>query len=180
MKTRKVSKLLSYVLRHKPEAYQLDMDKNGWVDLNQLINKVNQNGGQLNLELIQEVVANNDKQRFKLDLTNHRIRANQGHSININLELQEQTPPECLYHGTSVDTIPKIKATGIKKMNRHLVHLSQDESTAKIVGSRHGRPAVLKVKAQRMHAQGLKFFLSENGVWLTDFVDPDFIDFPSL
>lgn len=178
VETKKISKLLSYVLRHKPEAYQLNMDENGWVNLDQLINNFNQHGHTLRLDLIQTVVASNDKQRFKLDLSNNRIRANQGHSVKINLDLKEQEPPEFLYHGTSKAAVTKIKETGIQKMNRHLVHLSKDAHTAKVVGSRHGSPIVLKVSARKMQEQNLRFFLSENGVWLTDFVDPMFIEFP--
>lgn len=180
MNTKKTSKLLSYLLRHKPEAYQLDMDDQGWVDLDQLIHNINQRGGKINLELIKEVVASNDKQRFKLDLPNNRIRANQGHSKSVNLELAERVPPEFLYHGTSIDTVDKIRASGIKKMNRHLVHLSADEKTAKMVGSRHGKPAILKVQAQAMYEQQIKFYLSENGVWLTDYVATEFIIFPEM
>ncbi len=180
MKTRKISKLLSYALRHKPEAFQLDMDENGWVNLDQLITNVKLSGQIINLDLIQQAVVNNDKQRFRLDLANNRIRANQGHSVKVDLELSERIPPEFLYHGTSINTVQKIKEGGIKKMNRQQVHLSKDIQTAKIVGSRHGSPIVLIVAAQKMHDQGMKFYLSENGVWLTDYVHPDFIEFNKI
>ncbi|GAB5555275.1 MAG: RNA 2'-phosphotransferase [Saprospiraceae bacterium] len=156
------------------------MDENGWVNLDQLITNVKLSGQIINLDLIQQAVVNNDKQRFRLDLANNRIRANQGHSVKVDLELSERIPPEFLYHGTSIKTVQKIKEGGIKKMNRQQVHLSKDIQTAKIVGSRHGSPIVLIVSAQKMHDQGMKFYLSENGVWLTDYVHPDFIEFNKI
>jgi len=177
MYLKNISKFLSLVLRHKPEAIGLTMDKNGWVNVDELIEKMNQSGKKVNLENIIEVVETNQKQRFNLDLPNNRIRANQGHSINVDVELSEKIPPKFLYHGTATKNKALISKEGLKKMNRQHVHLSVDHETAFKVGSRHGKPIILKVDCKRMANDGIKFYLSENNVWLTDGVGVEYIEF---
>lgn len=172
------SKFLSLVLRHKPEDIGLGLDENGWADLDELIQLANAKGKKLSRGLIEEVVASSDKQRFALDPSGKRIRANQGHSIKIELELAPQQPPEILFHGTATRFLEAIRDAGLLKMQRHHVHLSADEATATTVGQRHGRVVILVVRAGDMWRNGHMFYRSENGVWLTDAVLPAFIDFP--
>ncbi len=177
MQNKNLSKFLSLILRHQPEVLNLNMDKNGWVDLDELLEKLNASGKKVTLEKIQEVVATNQKQRFKIDEINNRIRANQGHSINVDVELEEKVPPPILYHGTAIKNLEIIRKEGLKKMNRQHVHLSQDYETAIKVGGRHGKPIILKIDCNQMIDDGFKFFLSENKVWLTDSVDVKYIEF---
>lgn len=174
MRTRDVSKFLSLILRHKPETIGLKLDQNGWADLNELISKINTGGKNVNLEQIKEVVKTNSKQRFKLDLENNRIRANQGHSIKIDMEFSPTQPPEQLFHGTAERNISSIKKSGIQKRNRQHVHLSSDLDTAKMVGKRHGKPVIFVIDSKKMFEDGYSFFLSENGVWLTDAVSAEY------
>jgi putative RNA 2'-phosphotransferase len=177
MKNKNLSKFLSLVLRHKPEVIGLHMDSNGWVDLDELIQKMNSNGRPVQRVDIFEVVASNAKQRFKLDESNNRIRANQGHSLAVDVELQEKTPPRFLYHGTAIKNKAVISREGLKKMNRQHVHLSEAYTTAVEVGRRHGAPMILKIDCERMIRDGFRFYLSENKVWLTDVVAVKYIDF---
>lgn len=178
MTDKNLSKFLSLLLRHKPEVLELNMTKNGWVDLDELIEKITLSGKETSLEQIHRVVANNDKKRFKLDLENNRIRANQGHSIEVEMGFEAKTPPDILYHGTAISNWEAIQKSGLLKMSRQHVHLSPDIKTAKKVGGRHGKPVSLVVRTGRMVAQGISFFLSENGVWLTDHVAPEFVEYP--
>ena len=175
----KASKFMSLVLRHKPEQIGLLLDEQGWADIGELIEKAGAHGVALTRELIAEVVATSDKQRFAIEETGQRIRANQGHSVEIDLGLEPRTPPETLFHGTAEKSLAAIRAEGLKAGSRQHVHLSRDEQTAIKVGSRHGRPVVLRIAAGRMHEQGHAFFLSTNGVWLTDCVPSQFIQFPN-
>ncbi|NRB51557.1 MAG: RNA 2'-phosphotransferase [Saprospiraceae bacterium] len=175
MNTKRISKFLSLVLRHKPEALPIELDKQGWADLDEIIEKMQRKGMEVDESIIQSVVANNDKQRFRLDLPNRRIRANQGHSINIDLALDPSVPPAVLFHGTATRFIDSIMEKGLIRGSRQHVHLSLDIVTATKVGSRHGKPTILAVDAQTMHQQGYKFFVSENGVWLTEHVPVDFL-----
>lgn len=175
MKTRDLSKFLSLLLRHKPETINLQLDRNGWADLDELISKLKVDGKKTSLEHIQEMVEANNKQRFKLDLKNNRIRANQGHSIPIDMEFEPVEPPKLLYHGTAEKNIISIQKSGIQKRNRQHVHLSPDLKTAEIVGRRHGKPVIFIVDSKAMFEKGFDFFLSENGVWLTDEVPSDFL-----
>ena len=177
--TVRASKFLSLVLRHKPEEIGLVLDQNGWADIDELVAKAGTRGVPLTRELIAEVVATSDKQRFAIDAGGQRIRANQGHSVEIDLGLQPQAPPDTLFHGTGEKSVAAIRAEGLKAGQRQHVHLSRDEETAVKVGSRHGRPVVLRIAAGRMHEQGHAFFLSTNGVWLTDCVLSQFIQFPN-
>jgi putative RNA 2'-phosphotransferase len=173
------SKFLSLVLRHKPETIGIVLDENGWVDVAELMEKMNAKNSQENLtfERLQRVVAENDKQRFIFNADKTRIRANQGHTVDIELGLDPKTPPAVLYHGTAISNIESIKKTGINKGKRQHVHLSKDTETATKVGTRHGKPIILSINTEKMHQDGIVFFCSENGVWLTDFVAVEYIVF---
>ena len=170
----KLSRFLSFLLRHKPEALVLYMDKEGWVNVNELIKKINSDTKyHLNKKMLEDIVANDNKGRYVFKGKNHDfIRACQGHSIkDLDLKFESIEPPDVLYHGTSKSHYKLIKTTGIKPMTRQYVHLSQDFDTAVNVGSRHGDVVVLKIDTKKMYENGLKFYQAENGVWLTDFVD---------
>jgi putative RNA 2'-phosphotransferase len=175
----RASKFLSLVLRHKPEEIGLVLDQNGWADIGELIEKAGRHDMALTGELIARVVETSDKQRFAIDASGQRIRANQGHSVGIDLGLEPSVPPPVLFHGTAETTVPAIRIEGLKSGQRQHVHLSPDEETAIRVGQRHGRPAVLPIAAGAMRESGHVFFLSTNGVWLTDFVPVQFIEFPN-
>jgi putative RNA 2'-phosphotransferase len=162
-----ISKFLSLVLRHKPELIGLRLSSEGWADLNELIAKAAEKNIVLSHEVICSVVQTNDKQRFSLTADRACIRANQGHSIPVDLHLPEQMPPPCLFHGTASRFLPSIKEKGLLPGARQHVHLSADAATALQVGARYGKPVVLRVDAAKMYQAGLKFFLSENNVWLT-------------
>jgi putative RNA 2'-phosphotransferase len=165
----KISKFLSLVLRHAPETIHVTMDKNGWADIQELIDNANKYRNlHLTVDIIKKVVETNDKQRFILSDDEKRIRANQGHSITVDLELESRTPPDVLYHGTAVRFLDSIKKDGLKSMGRQYVHLSRTEEIAITVGKRHGEPIVLYIDAKTMHEEGYKFYLSENKVWLVD------------
>jgi putative RNA 2'-phosphotransferase len=170
------SKFLSLVLRHKPAVIHLNMDNNGWVDIDELINNTNKyKNMQLTKETLMEVVKKNDKQRFIIDNEKNKIRANQGHSISIDLALKPQIPPDELYHGTAAKFLKSIMENGIKPMSRQYVHLSGMAEIAETVGKRHGKPVVLKINAKAMYDKGHKFYLSENKVWLVDYVPKEYI-----
>lgn len=171
------SKFLSLILRHSPEKIGLQLDENGWADVAVLLSKAAQHHQQISIELLNEVVATNDKKRFVFNDDGTKIRANQGHSISIDLQLHVQIPPETLYHGTVAKFIEQIKVEGLQKMSRQHVHLSRDKETATIVGSRRGSAIILRVDAASMQGDGFEFYLSENGVWLTDHVPPQYINF---
>lgn len=171
----RISKFLSYVLRHKPESIGISLDGEGWADLDALIHSANQQGMRLTGELIAELVECNDKHRFHLDLGNKRIRANQGHSIAVDLGLKPEIPPDPLYHGTAARFVDSILADGLQPKRRQYVHLSVDYATAVIVGKRHGKPTVLKIDTEMMSKNRHLFFLSKNGVWLVNHVPPEFI-----
>lgn len=174
----KISKLLSYILRHQPEAIGITLDNDGWIDINILITHANQHGESLTKELIEEVVKTSDKKRFTISEDGLKIRAAQGHSTQqVKISYIEQIPPDFLYHGTATRFINSIKKQGLIAGNRHYVHLSIDEQTANKVGKRHGKPIVLKVRALQMHQQGFKFYLADNGVWLTNAVPNTFLIF---
>lgn len=170
----KLSRLLSKVLRHSPESIGITLDKNGWVEVQELLKCI---GERITLEDLVYIVANNNKKRFEFSTDQKRIRACQGHSIEVDLELKPVSPPDVLYHGTATKTIEYIKRDGIIKMNRNHVHLSADYNTAHNVGQRHGKPSILLIDAQKMHEHGMEFFTSTNHVWLTDFVPKEYITF---
>ena len=154
------------------------MDESGWVDVNDLLTKLQEQGHQVTLADIVSIVEDNDKKRFTLSADMSRIKAEQGHSISVELELEQVQPPEKLFHGTVDRFLELIKKDGLKKMNRHHVHLSKDAETAIMVGGRRGDPVILVVDAMQMHRDGMVFYRSANGVWLTDHVPPSYIAFP--
>jgi putative RNA 2'-phosphotransferase len=172
-----ISKFLSLVLRHEPEQIGLVLDEEGWADVAALIEKINKKGISLDLATLQIVVDTNDKKRFAFNEDKSRIRASQGHTVEVDLNLPPQVPPKILYHGTAIKFLPIIKEKGLFRMERQHLHLSAEEETAKNVGGRHGKPVVLVVQALAMHEKGHVFYLSDNGVWLTGQVPPAFIDF---
>ena len=168
----KLSKFLSYVLRHRPDEIGIQLDRQGWVDVNTLVQQANAHGYPLTRPLIAKIVATNNKKRFSFSPDRQKLRANQGHSVSIDLGLVPQLPPTVLYHGTAVQFLASILATGLNPGNRHHVHLSPDVDTAFKVGRRHGEPVILQVAAQQMQTDGYLFYCSTNGVWLTDRVAP--------
>jgi putative RNA 2'-phosphotransferase len=172
-----VSKFLSFVLRHKPEAIGLSLDENGWANVDELLVLAAEHGTRFTREELVEVVSTNDKQRFAFNLDGKKIRANQGHSVEVELELTEKEPPAVLYHGTVGRFVEAIRAEGLKKMNRRHVHLSKDRETAEKVGERRGEAVILVVRSGEMFGEGFLFFMSENGVWLTDHVPEKYIDY---
>ena len=174
------SKFLSLVLRHAPEKIGLSLDSAGWTQVDILLERANANGVELNRESLSHIVASSDKQRFVFSADGERIRANQGHSVQVDLGLPPQEPPIWLFHGTAFRFLASIRTGGLKPMERQHVHLSADEQTAENVGRRHGTPCVLLVDAKAMHLSGRVFFLSKNGVWLTAAVPPEFIEFPRV
>jgi putative RNA 2'-phosphotransferase len=174
-----ISKLMSLVLRHQPEVIGIELDKNGWAPVDALMEGIQRKGIALSRELLNEVVETNDKKRFLFNEDGTKIRANQGHSLKVDVELKAAAPPEILYHGTVFRFLDAIRAEGLKPMSRQHVHLSKELSTAQQVGGRRGKPIILKVKAGAMHAAGTAFYLSENGVWLTAAVPPEYIEFGS-
>ncbi|EAY30676.1 RNA 2'-phosphotransferase [Microscilla marina] len=174
----KISKRLSYVLRHRPEEIELIMDEEGWVEVDLLLDRFSNNYFPITLADLQKVVAQNDKKRFAFSDDEAYIRASQGHSIQIDLGYEAIKPPAQLYHGTATRFVHSIREQGLKKRNRHHVHLSADIDTATKVGGRHGQPVILTVNALDMQQDGYKFFQSENGVWLTDQVPVQYLEFP--
>lgn len=177
--TTKTSKFLSLVLRHKPETIGMQLDSDGWLEIDALIRNANDHGKSLTLELLHDVVATNDKQRFSLSDDGLRIRANQGHSVpDVNLNLTAVAPPDQLYHGTVKQFLESIRTRGLCKRSRNHVHLSSSNETARQVGARRGTPVILTIAANAMHEAGHKLFLSANNVWLTDSVPSEFIKYP--
>ncbi|WP_299402282.1 RNA 2'-phosphotransferase [Acaryochloris sp. IP29b_bin.148] len=165
-----VSKFLSYVLRHRPDAIGLELDAGGWAAVSELIQCAAQHDRILSEDLIQQVVASNDKQRFRLSPDGQSIRASQGHSLPVNLDLQSLSPPPVLFHGTATRFLTSIMAEGLLPSGRQYVHLSGDFDTAIAVGRRHGHPIVLEIDTQQMQIDGHQFYQSENAVWLTHHV----------
>lgn len=168
------SKFLSFVLRHEPQAIGLQLDSEGWADIDALIAGAATDGRVLSREVIAAVVESSDKKRFALSEDGQRIRAVQGHSTqSVNITHVEKTPPEVLYHGTATRFLASIQQQGLVPGERHHVHLSQDIDTAISVGQRYGQAVVLRVEANRLHREGVKFFQAENGVWLVSHVPAD-------
>jgi putative RNA 2'-phosphotransferase len=175
-KNKKLSKSLSYWLRHKPEKIGIEIGKNGWVSVSELMEK-SKHIIEFTLDELKEVVKTNDKQRFSFNDDYTMIKANQGHSIDVELKLKEIKPPSILYHGTPKTAVDSIKKTGLSKQKRHHVHLSPDKETASKVGSRRGDYVILEIEAMRMRADGHKIYISDNGVYLTDKVPVEYIKF---
>lgn len=171
----RISKLLSLVLRHNPQRLGLTLDAQGWVDVDVLLGRLAAHRTPLSREALDEIVTTSEKQRFALSPDGKRIRANQGHSVTVDLGYAPATPPPTLFHGTIAAVLDAIRAQGLQKMSRHHVHLSADEATARNVGGRRGAPVILVVEAAQMAADGYVFFRSANGVWLTEHVPPRYI-----
>lgn len=174
MNQKETSKFLSLILRHQPELIGLQLDTNGWADVDTLL-ALAARRKRITRQELEIIVAESDKQRFAFNDDHSKIRANQGHSIQVDLELPVAIPPEFLYHGTTGAFVAEILKTGIKKMSRQHVHLSPDKATATKVGSRRGVPLILTIRSGDMHRDGIPFFVSANGVWLTDHVPPTYI-----
>jgi putative RNA 2'-phosphotransferase len=170
-----LSKFLSFVLRHKPDSIGLTLDPQGWAGIDDLIAKAQTAGTSFGRDDLWRVVETNDKKRFSISDDGLRIRAAQGHSVAVDLELSPEVPPAVLYHGTATRFVDSILAQGLMPQSRQHVHLSLDETTARRVGQRHGRPAILKVDALAMHGEGRRFYIADNGVWLTDHVPQRFL-----
>jgi putative RNA 2'-phosphotransferase len=173
-----VSRYLSKHLRHAPHELGLTLQPGGWVPVDDLLAATRRAGFPIDYDELVEVVEASDKQRFSFDASGERIRANQGHSVEVDLQLEEAVPPGLLYHGTVERFLPSILAGGLVRGNRHHVHLSKDVETARRVGARRGRPVILAVDAGRMHRDGHRFFASANGVWLTDAAPPGYLSRP--
>lgn len=171
---KKISKALSYWLRHHPEDIGIIISHNGWTDVKKLLEKANQKIT-FDFNELKYVVQNNDKNRFSLSEDMCSIRANQGHSIPVELDLLQVLPPKTLYHGTPTKNVSSILKEGLNKANRHHVHLSKDQETAAKVGSRRGEYTILKIEALKMRAEGHKIYMSDNGVYLVDEVPPEYI-----
>ena len=171
----KISRYLSKHLRHQPDRLGIEILPGGWVAVEELLAACEKNSFAVSRLQLEEVVATNDKQRFSFDSTGMLIRANQGHSVDVDLQLESVTPPDVLYHGTGANAIALIMQTGLSKMSRHHVHLSTDIATSRHVGARHGLPVVLAVDAAAMHQAGYTFYCSDNGVWLVDSVPPEYL-----
>ena len=172
------SKFLSLVLRHHPEAIGIALDAGGWVAVDTLLARCRAHGRKLSRAELDEIVATSPKRRFAFSDDGTRIRASQGHSVAIDLGYAPAAPPERLYHGTVASSLAAIRAGGLQRMKRQHVHLSADAETARAVGARRGRPVILRIAAGRMHRDGHVFYLSANGVWLTDEVPPAYIAVP--
>ncbi|MBW3509679.1 RNA 2'-phosphotransferase [Janthinobacterium sp. NKUCC06_STL] len=173
------SKFLSLILRHAPEKIGLTLDAQGWADIGQLLALAARHGRRLSREQLDDVVARDSKTRYAISADGLRIRANQGHSLAaVDIALPPATPPAMLYHGTASRFVEAIRAGGLLPGSRNHVHLSSSRETAVAVGARHGKPVVLTVDAAAMRAQGHVFYVSDNGVWLTQAVPAAFIGFP--
>jgi putative RNA 2'-phosphotransferase len=170
----RLSKYLAKYLRHAPHIIELTLQSGGWVPVVDLLDAARTHGFPISYDELVECVETNDKQRYSFDMSGEMIRANQGHSFEVDLQLEEREPPETLYHGTVDRFLRSILKDGLVRGKRHHVHLSKDVETATKVGARRGKPVILTVDAGRMHRDGYKFYLSANGVWLTDAVPPEY------
>ena len=175
MNLTKVSKFISLILRHKPEEAGITLDEHGWAKVDELINGIREKYSEFNIDILKEIVATDEKQRYSFSDDRTRIRANQGHSIPVDVELEEVEPPSELYHGTAMKNYFSIMDSGIEAMSRLYVHLSPDVETAKKVGARHGEPVVFCIDSGAMYKKGYKFYKSVNGVWLTKYVPYEFV-----
>ncbi len=170
------SKFISLILRHKPDAIGISLDEHGWADVRDLIEGINASGKyHLDMEMLEDIVSKDDKQRYTFNDDHTLIRANQGHSIPVDVELEEVIPPDILYHGTGEKYTASIDQEGLLPKSRLYVHLSVDIETARKVGARHGRPVIYTVDSGQMTKDGFEFFLSRNHVWLTKSVPPVYL-----
>lgn len=173
---KKTSKRLSYVLRHRPDTIGLDLGEGGWLLVDELLAELASHGKSITQDLLERVMAENDKQRFEFSDDQRRIRARQGHSAEVDLGYEPAVPPDVLYHGTATRNLDSIFERGLVKGNRHHVHLSVNQETMIQVAMRHGKPVLLAIDAKQMAADGYEFFVTGNNVWLTDRIPPDYLD----
>ncbi|NOS93247.1 MAG: RNA 2'-phosphotransferase [Cyclobacteriaceae bacterium] len=171
-----ISKFLSLVLRHQPETIGIHLDPQGWVAVSELLEKSAQHGMAIDRPTLNTIVQTNSKKRFAFNEAGDMIRASQGHSVVVELGYSSKQPPDILFHGTGENSVASILATGLEKRERQHVHLSSDVETAVKVGQRHGKPMVLKIRAAQMYHDQFSFYLSDNGVWLTDHVPVKYIE----
>jgi putative RNA 2'-phosphotransferase len=169
------SRFISLILRHKPEVIGIELDEHGWASVEELISGVARTRD-FNMEMLEEIVRSDEKKRYSFNADKTKIRANQGHSVAVDVELKEQAPPRVLYHGTGEKYVTSIEKSGLIPKTRLYVHLSCEAETAKKVGARHGTPVIFKVDTERMEKDGYKFFVSENGVWLTKSVPAKYLE----
>ncbi|MBQ1302074.1 MAG: RNA 2'-phosphotransferase [Firmicutes bacterium] len=174
MSLNKTSKFISLILRHRPEVIGIELDEHGWADVGELIAGVAKSRP-FDMEMLEEIVRTVSKQRYSFNEDRTLIRANQGHSIPVDVELEQKEPPEVLYHGTGEKFVSSIDRQGLIPKSRLYVHLSPDEATAQNVGRRHGKPVIYEVMAGEMARDGKAFFLSVNGVWLTKAVPAEYL-----
>ncbi len=172
---KETSKFISLILRHKPETIGITLDEHGWANVEELIEGISKTHP-IDMAMLEQIVAEDEKQRYSFNEDKSLIRANQGHSIPVDVELEEATPPEILYHGTGLKFTESIDEQGLIPKSRLYVHLSKDTDTALKVGKRHGTPVIYRVKSGEMHKDGYKFFCSVNGVWLTKSVPVKYLE----
>lgn len=170
-----LGRFISLILRHKPETIGIRLDEHGWAEVPELLEGINRSGRAIDMETLERIVRENEKQRYAFNQDHTRIRARQGHSLEVDVELQSRTPPDTLYHGTAERFLNSILKDGICRQSRQYVHLSREEETAFAVGRRHGKPVVLVLDAGRMNRDGTLFYCSENGVWMCGHVPPEYI-----
>ena len=175
MSLKDVSRYMSLILRHKPEAIGIKLDEHGWANVDELISGIAKNN-EFNMDILEEIVRTDEKQRYSFNEDKSLIRANQGHSVPVDVEPEEKEPPEILWHGTGEKYVASIDEQGLIHKSRLYVHLSKDKETAVKVGKRHGNPVLYQVKAKQMYDDGYKFYLSVNGVWLTKDVPVKYIE----
>lgn len=175
MNQKETSKFISLILRHKPDVIGITLDEHGWANVDELIAGVSKTHP-INMDILEQIVAEDEKQRYSFNEDKTLIRANQGHSIPVDVELEEKEPPEILFHGTGEKYVDSINKSGLIPKSRLYVHLSSNEETAYKVGTRHGKPVIYKVKSKKMYQDGYKFFCSVNGVWLTKAVPVRYIE----
>jgi putative RNA 2'-phosphotransferase len=173
---KQLGRFLSLVLRHRPERIGIQLDEGGWVEVEKLLIALRQHGMAVERSTLDDVVKTNDKQRFSYNRDGSKIRANQGHSVPVNLGLEPVQPPRWLYHGTGKKYVSSIQREGLRRRTRHHVHLSIDPETARRVGQRHGKPVIFKVWAETMNEDGHVFYRSANGVWLTESVPVRYLE----
>lgn len=166
----KISKFISLILRHKPETIGIKLDEHGWADVEDLLKGVD-----IDFSTLEQIVKEDEKGRYSFSDDKTKIRANQGHSINVDVELEEKIPPNVLYHGTAEKYLDNINLEGLKPMSRLYVHLTEDLEIAKKTGQRHGKLVIFEIDAKRMIDDGIKFYLSVNNVWLVRTVPPKYL-----
>ncbi len=174
MSEKDLSKFIALILRHKPESIGIELDEHGWANVNDLINGISKTHA-IDMELLEKIVAEDDKTRYSFNEDHSLIRANQGHSIPVDVELEKKLPPDSLWHGTGEKYVSSIERMGLIPKSRLYVHLSADVDTARKVGSRHGTPVIYTIDTKRMASDGFDFFQSVNGVWLTKQVPVEYL-----